>query len=98
MNKKAFGPVGHCINSVQTGIPLLCHMGHHGKSTTENIKANLQIIKQTNNPEKINFDGSFVFSDCRYNEETSFYLSEKFGVNFPTPQYMDQHCVSFLEN
>ena len=35
---KAFGPVGNCINSVATGIPLLCHMSHHGESVTKIIK------------------------------------------------------------
>ncbi len=40
-SENVFGPIGHYISSVHTGIPLLCHMGHHGKSTTEIIKANL---------------------------------------------------------
>ncbi len=81
-SKKAFGPIDHSINSVHTGIPLLRHMGHHCESTTKIIKANLQIIKQTNNPEKMNFDGTFLFCNCGCNEETLFYLSKKIGVQF----------------
>ncbi len=30
----------------------------------------------------MNFDGTFLFGDCGYNKETSFYLSEKVGVQF----------------
>ncbi len=30
----------------------------------------------------MNFDGTFLFGNCIYNKETSFYLSEKVGVQF----------------
>ncbi len=79
---KAFGPVGHCVNSISTGIPLSCHMGHHGENTIEIIKANLQIIKQTNNPEKMTFDGTLLFGDRGYNKEKYFYLKKEVGLGF----------------
>ncbi len=57
-------------------------MGHQGENTTEIIKANLQIIKRTINPEKMAFDVTLLNGDRGYNEETSFFLSEKVGLGF----------------
>ena len=74
---KVFGQVGNCGNSVFTGIPLSCHMSHHGESSTQIIKLNLEIIYGTNNAEMLKMSYTDMMGDRGYNEDEYFEFTDK---------------------
>ena len=69
---KSFGPVGNCLNSIGTGIPLCCHMSHHSENSTDIIKTNLMILKGVNNPKIVRMQGSKLMGDRGYNDDEFF--------------------------
>ena len=78
----SFGPVGNCINSVNTGIPLSCHMSHHGENSTEITCSCLQIIKGVNNPHLMKFNDCTLHGDRGYNDDNFFNMIQKCGLLF----------------
>ena len=81
-SSKSFGPVGNSVNSVGTGIPLSCHMSHHGESSTEIVRSNLMIISGVNNPKQIKMSGTTMGGDRGYNDKEYFDLTNEVEMEF----------------
>ena len=88
-SSKAFGPVGNCINSVHTGIPLSCHYTHHGESSTDVIKSNLSIIQGTTNPKSVELPNMMLYGDR--GKSLSLFFPIKL-TNFCTNDLCVQYC------
>jgi hypothetical protein len=60
MSPKSFGPVDNCINSIMTGMSLLCHMSHHGESANDILTSGLMIIQVINNPNSLHSQRQYM--------------------------------------
>ena len=80
-SSKSFGPVGNCVNSFYSGIPLSFHMSHHGESATEIIQANLMIITGSNNPKAIKIGGTDLAGDRGYNDDEYYEFDDQADLN-----------------
>ena len=63
-SSKAFGPVGNCVNSVHTGLPLACVYSHCGQSSTDIIKSTLAIVNgPSTNRDSIRMPDTMMYGD-----------------------------------
>ena len=69
---KAYGPVGNCINSMFTGIPLATHYSHFKESSTDIVMANLCIITGATSQKTVDMKGSLLGGDRGYNDNEYF--------------------------
>ena len=78
---KAFGPVGNCVNLMNTGIPLSCHYSHHGESSTDIVMANLSIIEGVTNNNQVKMGGTVMGGDRGYNNKEYFEKSDEIDMD-----------------
>ena len=66
-SSKAFGPVGNCLNSMRTGIPLATHCSHFGESATDIVMANCCIITGATSQKTVDMKDMLLGGDRGYN-------------------------------
>jgi len=92
-SNSAYGPVGNCVNSMFTGIPLSCHYSHHGESPTDCVMSNLCIIRGITNNNQVNMAGTPMGGDRGYNDKEYFVRAEEIDMGVMNTSECDQLLV-----